>query len=104
MTTVSAANSVRAQSRSPPIVPHWTPVLLSEQADFDAWLSAPPDEAYQLVRTYDAERMRIVQSGADKLDLLGLHEPSDECIRDANQRTHSAEQLREHDPSRSCLL
>lgn len=46
------------------------PVLLSEQADFDAWLSAPPDQAYRLVRTYDAERMRIVQSGTEKSDLI----------------------------------
>lgn len=30
-----------------------------------------PDEAYRLVRTYDAERMLIVQSGKEKLDLLG---------------------------------
>lgn len=30
-----------------------------------------PDAAYSLVRTYDAERMRIVQSGAEKRDLLG---------------------------------
>jgi putative SOS response-associated peptidase YedK len=47
------------------------PVLLSEQADFDAWLSAQPDQAYRLVRTYDAELMRIVQNGAEKQDLLG---------------------------------
>jgi putative SOS response-associated peptidase YedK len=46
------------------------PVLLSEEADFDAWLSAPPDQAYRLVRTYDAERMRIVQSGTVKSDVL----------------------------------
>ena len=47
------------------------PVLLSGAADFDAWLSAPLDEAFRLVRTYDAERMRIVQSGKDKEDFLG---------------------------------
>lgn len=48
------------------------PVLLSEPDAFEAWLSAPPEEAYRLVRTYDAERMRIVQSGAEKRDLLGV--------------------------------
>ena len=47
------------------------PVLLSEEADFETWLSAPPEEAYRLVRTYDADRMRIVQSGKEKRDLLG---------------------------------
>lgn len=47
------------------------PVLLSDEADFETWLTAPPDVAYGLVRTYDADRMRIVQSGAEKRDLLG---------------------------------
>ena len=47
------------------------PALLSGEADFETWLTAPPDVAYGLVRTYDAERMRIVQKGADKEDLLG---------------------------------
>jgi putative SOS response-associated peptidase YedK len=47
------------------------PVLLSEPADWDTWLTGSPDAAYRLVRTYDAERMRIVQSGAEKRDLLG---------------------------------
>lgn len=46
------------------------PVLLSDEADFETWLTAPPDVAYGLVRTYEAERMRIVQSGAEKQDLL----------------------------------
>ncbi len=47
------------------------PVLLSDEADFETWLSAPPEEAYRLVRTYDAERMRIVQSGKEKRDCWG---------------------------------
>ena len=46
------------------------PVLLSEPHEFEAWLTAPPDQAYRLVRTYDAECMRIVQSGIEKKDLL----------------------------------
>jgi len=45
------------------------PVLLSEPEDFETWLTGPPDAAYRLVRTYDADRMHIVQSGADKEDL-----------------------------------
>jgi putative SOS response-associated peptidase YedK len=47
------------------------PVLLSNETDFETWLTAPPDVAYGLVRTYEAERMQIVQSGAEKQDLLG---------------------------------
>lgn len=50
------------------------PVLLSETEDFETWLTAPPDQAYRLVRTYDAERMQIVQSGKEKRDLLGTAE------------------------------
>ncbi len=47
------------------------PVLLSDPADFDTWLVGSPEEAYNLVRTYPAERMRIVQSGKEKRDFLG---------------------------------
>lgn len=47
------------------------PVLLTEPEEFDTWLSGPPDAAYRLVRTLPAERMRIVQSGIQKRDLLG---------------------------------
>jgi putative SOS response-associated peptidase YedK len=46
------------------------PVLLSEDADFEAWLSGTPAEAYALARSFDAEKMRIVQSGLEKEDLL----------------------------------
>jgi putative SOS response-associated peptidase YedK len=47
------------------------PVLLTEPADFETWLTGGPEAAYNLVRTFPAERMRIVQSGAEKQDLLG---------------------------------
>jgi len=50
------------------------PVLLADEADFDAWLSGSPDEAFRLVRTFDAARMLIVQSGTEKEDLLGAAE------------------------------
>lgn len=52
------------------------PVLLSEEADFETWLTGSPEAAFGLIRTYDAERMRIVQSGAEKQDLLGAAEVS----------------------------
>jgi putative SOS response-associated peptidase YedK len=48
------------------------PVLLSEPEDFETWIAGSVEDAFRLVRTYDADRMRIVQSGADKEDLLGI--------------------------------
>jgi len=46
------------------------PVLITDPADFDTWLSAPPQEAFRLARSYAAEQMHIVQSGANREDLL----------------------------------
>jgi putative SOS response-associated peptidase YedK len=46
------------------------PVLLSDPADFETWLSASTEEAYKLARSYAAEEMRIVQSGSERKDLL----------------------------------
>jgi len=46
------------------------PVLITDPADFDTWLSAPPPEAFKLARSYAAEQMRIVQSGAEREDRL----------------------------------
>ena len=46
------------------------PVLLSREADFEQWMSGTPDEAFQLIREYPPERMRMVQSGFEKRDLL----------------------------------
>ena len=46
------------------------PVLISDPADFETWLSAPPQDAFKLARSYAAEQMGIVQSGADREDLL----------------------------------
>jgi putative SOS response-associated peptidase YedK len=47
------------------------PVLLSNENDFETWLTGTPGQAYGLVRTYPADAMHIVQSGREKLDLLG---------------------------------
>lgn len=47
------------------------PVLLSKPDDFEQWLTGTVDEAYALVRTFPADRMRIVQSGLEKQDWLG---------------------------------
>ena len=38
------------------------PVLMSEPADFETWLSGSTEEAFKLARSYAAEQMRIVQS------------------------------------------
>jgi putative SOS response-associated peptidase YedK len=46
------------------------PVLLSEPDAFDAWLNGSPEEAFALAQPYSPELMRIVQSGADREDLL----------------------------------
>jgi putative SOS response-associated peptidase YedK len=45
-------------------------VLLSDPSDFETWLSGSADEAFKLARSYAAEEMRIVQSGAERKDLL----------------------------------
>ena len=46
------------------------PVLLSDPADFETWLSGSTDEAFKLARSYGAREMRIVQSGSERKDLL----------------------------------
>jgi putative SOS response-associated peptidase YedK len=46
------------------------PVLLSDPADFETWLSGSTEEAFKLARAYAAEEMRIVQSGSERKDLL----------------------------------
>jgi putative SOS response-associated peptidase YedK len=46
------------------------PVLLSNPADFETWLSGSTDEAFELARSYAADQMRIVQSGSERKDLL----------------------------------
>jgi putative SOS response-associated peptidase YedK len=52
------------------------PVLLTQEDEFEAWLNGSPHEALQLVASCDAERMRIVQSGSDREDLLGADSPA----------------------------
>jgi putative SOS response-associated peptidase YedK len=47
-----------------------SPVLLTEEAQFATWLTGTPEQAMGLITTSDPERMRIVQSGVEKKDLL----------------------------------
>jgi putative SOS response-associated peptidase YedK len=46
------------------------PVLLTDPADFETWLSGSTEEAFRLARSYAADQMRIVQSGSERKDLL----------------------------------
>ena len=46
------------------------PVLLTDPADFETWLSGSTEEAFKLSRSYTADQMRIVQSGSERKDLL----------------------------------
>jgi putative SOS response-associated peptidase YedK len=47
-----------------------SPVLLTSEAEYGAWLTGTPKEAFGLIKASDPERMHIVQSGFDKEDLL----------------------------------
>jgi len=49
-----------------------SPVLLTTEAEYGAWLTGTPEEAFGLIKPSDPERMSIVQSGFDKEDLLAL--------------------------------
>jgi hypothetical protein len=42
----------------------------SREEEFDTWLRGSPDEAFALAREYPPARMRIVQEGLKKEDLL----------------------------------
>ena len=46
------------------------PVLLDGEESFETWLRGTPAEAYGVVRSFDPTKMRIVQSGFEKQDLL----------------------------------
>lgn len=46
------------------------PVLLTREEEFDTWLLGSADEAFALAREYPPEKMRIVQEGFKKEDLL----------------------------------
>ena len=43
-----------------------SPVLLTEEAQFETWLTGTPEEAFGLITTSDPDRMEIVQSGFEK--------------------------------------
>ena len=45
-----------------------SPVLLTTDEERDAWLMGTPDEARELIRPIDGDRLRIVQAGPEKND------------------------------------
>jgi putative SOS response-associated peptidase YedK len=49
-----------------------SPVLLTEEAEFAAWLTGTPEDAFELIKVSDPSRMSIVQSGFEKKDLTEL--------------------------------
>ena len=49
-----------------------SPALLTTAGEYHTWLTGTPQEAFGLIKASDPERMRIVQSGIDKEDLLAL--------------------------------
>ena len=55
------------------------PVLITDPADFETWLSGSTEDAFKLARSYAAEQMRIVQSGAERKDLLRVTETGQIC-------------------------
>ena len=46
------------------------PVLLSTDADFQTWMMGTPDEAFALLREFPPDKMRMVQAGFEKRDML----------------------------------
>jgi putative SOS response-associated peptidase YedK len=46
------------------------PVLLSTDADFQKWTRGTHDEALALLREFPPDKMRMVQSGPEKRDML----------------------------------
>jgi putative SOS response-associated peptidase YedK len=47
-----------------------SPALITSEAEYHTWLTGTPEEAFGLIRASDPERMRIVQSGLEKEDLI----------------------------------
>ena len=47
-----------------------SPMLSTSEADFDAWLYGAAAAATALLRPHPADRIRIVQDGFEKKDLL----------------------------------
>lgn len=53
-----------------------SPVLLTAEGDMEAWMHGSSDEARALLRPTPAARMRIVQAGFEKRDLMRVEVPA----------------------------
>ena len=51
--------------------PNRMPVMLVGEADQDQWMNGTPDEARELVQSYPASKMAMVQAGEAKTDFGG---------------------------------
>jgi putative SOS response-associated peptidase YedK len=49
-----------------------SPVLLTEEEQYQTWLAGTPEEAFGLIKISDPDKMEIVQSGFEKKDLLAV--------------------------------
>ena len=49
--------------------PSRMPVMLASPEAHDIWLNSTPEKAFDLVQSYPADQMEIVQSGSDRKDL-----------------------------------
>ena len=49
--------------------PSRMPVILASREAYDVWLNGTPEKAFDLVQSYPADRMEIVQAGSDRKDL-----------------------------------
>ena len=56
------------------------PVLISDPADYETWLSGSSEDAFRLARSYAAEQMRIVQAGSAR------EGPAEGCLGSAGQQ------------------
>jgi putative SOS response-associated peptidase YedK len=56
------------------------PVLITDPSDLETWLSGSVNEAFKLARSYAAEQMRIVQSGAEREDRLSAQSHKGSCF------------------------
>ena len=50
-----------------------SPVLLTTPDEWQTWITGSPDDAFKLIRPIAPERLRIVQEGFEKKDLLAEH-------------------------------
>ena len=66
---VFAFMTVRPNKLVATVHPSRMPVILASPEASDVWLNGTPDKAFELVRSYPADLMEIVQAGSNRKDL-----------------------------------